>query len=128
MTEKQYIRLIVDAIRSSIADSLDKQEITVSVNEISLILNYIGDTIATEEEAAIVNTTLLEACVECGFPIFQPKDKQHIFLKGNIYPMCDRCWSDQRNKNLEEYHQLKHYRRFVKDNDLEEMFEKYMQN
>lgn len=128
MTEKQYIRLIVDAIRSSIADSLDKQEITVSVNEISLILNYIGDTIATEEEQAIINTTMLEACVDCGFPIFQVNDKQHVFFKGNIYPVCDRCWIAQRNKNLEEYHQLKHYRRFVRDNDLEDMFEKYMQN
>ena len=128
MNEKQYTRFLLEGIRSDIENSLDKPEISISTNELSFLLDYISKTIADEEEQTIINIAMLEACVDCGFPIFQVNDKQHIFFKGNIYPVCDRCWSAQRNKNLEEYHQLKHYRRFVKDNDLEEMFEQYMQN
>ena len=128
MNRTDYLYTLLESYTKDLQRLGSTKEISVSTGDLSLILECLKESISDNSTNESFNTDDIEACFDCSLPIFVKSDRQHIFFKGGIYAVCDSCWTKQRNSNLLEYQQLSHYRQFVKDNNYEEQFERYMQN
>lgn len=128
MKEKEYLEMLIDSYKKEIERSGPTKEFTVSTGDMQLLLDVIMSTLNNQHQVETQDFNNLEVCFDCSLPVFAKSDQQRLFVKGSIYAVCDRCWRNRKNENLQEHSELVHYRRFVMDNQLDEKFERYMQN
>ena len=128
MKKNEYLGMLIDTYRQEIERNGPTKGFTVSTGDMQLLLDVIMSNLNNPHLAEAQDFDNLEACFDCSLPVFAKSDQQRLFVKGSIYAVCDRCWRNRKNENLQEHSELVHYRRFVMDNQLDEKFERYMQN